>query len=281
MMKKFLTMLSLPTTEQLGSQMWHFSALCSISRRTGHRIVFFEEHSQTGRGLRLHKNFDGLPFEIISVNSLVDAERVYSIFELNKQVAVESAVFKLNPSLSYDFRGLFSSYKYWWPIREEIKRMYKFRPDVLEMARSVVGGVQRDGREVVALHVRRTDYLNGFFVNLNRDYFDAAFGHFDNSRVTYLVFSDDLPWCEEMFKDKGNIEFSVGNDAIVDMCAMSLCDHNIIANSSFSFWGAFLNRNPGKKLIGPARTLKSDSIIPHLNYCWLPDEFILTDAGNV
>lgn len=280
-MKKFLTMMALPITEQLGSQMWHFAALSHIAARSGHRVVFFEEHCHTGKGLRLDQNFQGLPLERVSVNDLPEAERTYNIYPVSKAVAVDSNVFKLDPSRNYDFQGLFSSYKYWWPAREKVRAMYRFSSDVLERARAVVGPVRRDGREVVALHVRRTDYLNGLFVNVTRDYFDAAFREFDDRKVTYLVFSDDMAWCRDAFADKDNIAFAENNDAIVDMCAMSLCDHNITANSSFSFWGAFLNANPGKKMIGPARTLKSDQMIPFLNYCWLPDEFILVDDGNV
>jgi len=280
-MKKFLTMMGLPITEQLGSQMWHFAALSHIARRSGHRVVFFEEHCNTGRGLGLDRHFRDLPLERISVNDLPESERTYAVYPLNKAVAVESAVFKLDSAVNYDFQGLFSSYKYWWPSRDHVRRMYRFDPAVVERARAVVGPVRQDGREVVSLHVRRTDYINGLFVNVDRAYFDAAFREFDDRRTTYLVFSDDMAWCREAFADKDNVAFAPENDAVVDMCAMSLCDHNITANSSFSFWGAFLNEAPGKKMIAPARTLKSDLMIPHLNYCWLPDEFTLIDEGNV
>ncbi|UDF34036.1 UNVERIFIED_ORG: alpha-1,2-fucosyltransferase [Shinella sp. XGS7] len=279
--KKFISMMGMPVTEQLGSQMWHFAALSYIAHRTDHRVVFFQEHAQTGRGLRLHQNFDNLPFELISIADLGEGDQVYSIFPLNKQVAVESAVYQLNPGMNYDFQGLFSSYKYWWPWREQVRAMYQFRAPVLEQARAVVERARKPGRALVSLHVRRTDYLNGFFVNVNMDYFKAAFAQFEGQAVSYLVFSDDLPWCKEAFADLPHVEFAEGNEAIVDMCAMSLCDHNITANSSFSFWGAFLNANPGKRMVAPARTLKSDLMIPHLNYCWLPDDFILVDAGNV
>lgn len=280
-MKKFITMLGMPNTEQLGSQMSQFATLTHIANRSGHRVVFFEEHCQIGRGLRLHRNFDNLPFELISVNSLAPDDRTYSVFQLNWQIAVESAVFQLNPAQNYNFQGLFCSYKYWWPIREQVKRMYAFRPDVLERARDVVGPVRKPGREVVSVHVRRTDYLTGMNVNVNGDYFNAAFAQFDDSKMTYLVFSDDIAWCKEAFSNRTNLVFAEGNEPIIDMCAMSLCDHNISVNSTFSFWGAFLNKNPNKRMIAPARMMKQDTIISHMNYCYLPDEFLLIDAGNV
>ncbi len=279
--KKFISMMGMPLTEQLGSQMWHFAALSYIANRTDHRIVFFKEHINSGRGLRLHLNFDDLPFDLISVGDLGEGDQVFSIYPLNKQIAVESAVYQLDPGLNYDFQGLFLSYKYWWPWRDRVKAMYRFREPIVAQAKALVDRARKQGRDLVSLHVRRTDYLDGIHVNVNMDYYGAALAEFDPDRVSYLVFSDDIPWCKEAFAHLPHIEYSEGGEAIVDMCAMSLCDHNIIANSSFSFWGAFLNANPGKRMVAPARNLRSDLMVPHLNYCWLPDDFILVDAGNV
>ena len=118
-------------------------------------------------------------------------------------------------------------------------------------------------------------------INLTRDYYDAAFAEFDPAQVRFLVFSDDLAWCRETFANTPNLCFSDAPSPVVDLCAMSLCDHNIIANSSFSFWGAFLNRHAGKRVFCPAKTLKSDRAIPHLNHGWYPDEFTAIEAGNV
>ena len=81
------------------------------------------------------------------------------------------------------------------------------------------------------------------------------------------VFSDDINWCKTNLKFK-NMVFVEGNDDVEDLWLMSLCDHNIIANSSFSWWGAWLNINPNKKVISPKRwfgeqtNLSSDDIIP-------------------
>lgn len=280
-MKKYLTMVELPSTEQLGSQMWHFAALCHVASRTGHRIVFFEEYAHNGRGLRLHHHFKDLPFELISVNSLPESDSTVLIYPLNMKIAVESPVFQLSPEHNYNFRGLFINYRYWWPIREQVRRMYRFAPEVVERARATVEAVRKPGREIVSLHVRRTDYLNGMHVNLTRDYYLAAIQAIGQRPVTYLVFSDDMAWCRETFQGLPDMVFAEGAEGIVDMCAMSLCDHHIIANSSFSFWGAFLNPKPGKLAIAPARNLKADALFPHINYCWLPEEFQMIDVGNV
>lgn len=278
--KKYISMTGLNATENLGSQMWHFSSLYAISRRTGHQIFFFKELSDVGKGLQLHKNFSNLPFSIVSINDIPDAEKVHVVYPIPFNLAVDSNVFSLSDQLNYNFTGLFISYKYWYPIRQEIRRMYQFDPATLANAYSLVFSARRPGRQMVAVHVRRGDYINGIHVNLTIDYYKAAFSFFNDDEVDYLIFSDDMDWCRREFSGKNNVLFFEGGSPIVDMCSMSLCDHNIIANSSFSFWGAFLNKNHDKRVICPAKNLKNDNAIPFVNYAWYPDEFIGLDAGN-
>ena len=277
----YIAMTGLSLTENLGSQMWHFASLYAISRRTGHRIVFFREHADLGKGLRLHRHFAGLPFELVSIESLSEAERQHWVYPVPRDLLVDSGVFQLDPQRNYNFTGLFSSYRYWYPRRVEVAQLYRFDDATLAQAGAMVARAGLGGRQVVAVHVRRDDYLNAIFINLTRDYYDAAFAEFDPAQVRFLVFSDDLAWCRETFANTPNLCFSDAPSPVVDMCAMSLCDHNIIANSSFSFWGAFLNRHAGKRVFCPAKTLKSDRAIPHLNHGWYPDEFTAIEAGNV
>ena len=281
MSQNYIAMTGLSLTENLGSQMWHFAALYAVSRRTGHRIVFFREHADLGKGLRLHRHFSGLPFDLVSIDSLSDAERAHWVYPVPRDLLVDSAVFKLDAARNYNFTGLFSSYRYWYPCRAEVAQLYRFDEATRALASAMVARAGQGGRQVVAVHVRRDDYLNAIFINLNRDYYDAAFAEFDPAQVNFLVFSDDLAWCREAFSDLSNLHFSDAPSPVVDMCAMSLCHHNIIANSSFSFWGAFLNRHAGKRVFCPAKTLKSDRAIPHLNHGWYPDEFTAIEAGNV
>jgi len=105
----------------------------------------------------------------------------------------------------------------------------------------------------VSIHIRRTDYLtsNGFHPIQNISYYEEALkiiGDYDN----LLIFSDDIKWCKENLNFK-NQRFIENNTSLVDLWLMSLCKHNIIANSSFSWWGAWLNNNKNKKVIRPSR----------------------------
>jgi hypothetical protein len=68
----------------------------------------------------------------------------------------------------------------------------------------------------------------------------------------FIVFSDDPDWCRNTFTGDNYIVSDLNNSHI-ELCAMSLCDNHIIANSSFSWWGAWLNTNINKRVIAPSR----------------------------
>ena len=71
-----------------------------------------------------------------------------------------------------------------------------------------------------------------------------------------IIFSDDMTWCKQAFQ-LGNQRFSENERDFIDLYIMSMCGHNIICNSSFSWWGAWLNQNPDKKVIAPKQWFKS------------------------
>lgn len=99
----------------------------------------------------------------------------------------------------------------------------------------------------VGIHVRRGDYVNNsFYVDLTQtDYYQKAMAMFPDEQ--FLVFSDDIEWCkqQDIFK---NCSFSEGHDEITDMNMLASCKGVIMANSSFSWWGAYLSKG---KIIAP------------------------------
>jgi hypothetical protein len=105
----------------------------------------------------------------------------------------------------------------------------------------------------ISIHIRRTDYVtsNGFHPIQDIEYYQRGLeiiGEYHN----LLIFSDDIKWCKENLKFD-NMTFVEGNDDVEDIWLMSMCNHNIIANSSFSWWGAWLNGNKDKKIIAPEK----------------------------
>jgi hypothetical protein len=109
----------------------------------------------------------------------------------------------------------------------------------------------------VAIHVRRGDYVgNRFYVDIwNDGYYERAMELFPGE--SFLVFSDDIEWCKKqpIFE---KCEFSEGNDPVTDLNWMASCKGHIIANSSFSWWGAYLA--PYTKKVVVPRDWYSDGI---------------------
>ena len=104
--------------------------------------------------------------------------------------------------------------------------------------------------ESISLHIRRGDYtVNPNHPTQTVEYYDKALSNFD-SKIPVFVFSDDPSWCHEqkLFSDDRFL-ISDGNATEFDLCLMSLCTYHIIANSSFSWWGAWLAKS--KKIIAP------------------------------
>lgn len=112
---------------------------------------------------------------------------------------------------------------------------------------------------IVSIHIRRGDYLQlkDRFPPVSIGYITNAIEYFVALRFnTFLVFSDDVPWCRNSLPDKFShcsFLFSADQSPLDDLRLMSCCEHNIISNSTFSWWGAWLNQNPGKKVIAPGR----------------------------
>lgn len=135
----------------------------------------------------------------------------------------------------------------------------------------------------ISIHVRRGDYVNN---SLHGDicsltYYANAIKHFieKTSTPSFYIFSNDIRWCKEhlsKFLDEHTVTYVTGNstkNGYRDMQLMSLCKHNIIANSTFSWWAAYLNLNPEKTIVSPNKWFNSKDnqgdIIPN-NWIQLP-----------
>lgn len=112
----------------------------------------------------------------------------------------------------------------------------------------------------VGVHIRRASnpvnpkepayHENPFYVNLSdTDYYEQAMALFPGEK--FLVFSDDPEWCKEKFKDNPNVQVMEKGNEIEDFNLLASCKDQIIANSSFSWWAAYLNPNHSKKVIAP------------------------------
>ncbi len=114
-----------------------------------------------------------------------------------------------------------------------------------------VGLMGKTKIDMIAVHVRRGDYVgHKFYVDLMETrYYEKAMSLFPYS--DFLIFSDDIEWCKQQGIFFG-CEFSEGNDEIEDMNLMACCKGHIIANSSFSWWGAYISPC-SEKIVAPSK----------------------------
>ena len=122
-----------------------------------------------------------------------------------------------------------------------------------------------------SIHVRRGDYLNltKEYEQLDMNYYGGAMRITNSPR--YMIFSDDIGWCKTQFVGNQFI-FSEGKSEVEDLALMLSCEHNIIANSSFSWWGAWLNKNPSKIVVAPHSWF--GPALPHDTKDLLPETWI-------
>jgi hypothetical protein len=185
-------------------------------------------------------------------------ECTHTFQEVNGSCNYDPRVFEQPDGTSHD--GYFQSYRYLEDCTESLVQFLRF--NVSHRARSeaaLLAYRRRYGRPLVSLHVRRSDYVNpdaeDAWGNLATDgYYERAVEAIGDD-VTYLVFSDDLAWCRRFFELEC-VEF-VDYDHFASLCIMTGCDVNVVANSTFSWWGAYLN--PKADVYAPSRWWRAAS----------------------
>ena len=163
-----------------------------------------------------------------------------------------------------DFLGFFQTEKYFKHLRQELLREFTFRDSIGAYASRYVAAIraQVGKAPLVAVHVRRGDYLKKpeHARILTQAWYRNAMDMFATSRPVFLIFSDDPGWCAENLgglADRQAIRRLPWTLQVTtpdhwhDLAVMTLCDHFIIAGSSFSWWGAWLCRSADKIVVAP------------------------------
>ena len=179
---------------------------------------------------------------------------------VEREVSYKPEVFITDRYIYYD--GYWQSEKYFQSIDKEIREIFKFKVPLQEENLKIAEQMQAESS--VSIHIRRGDYvtnpssakLHGGVCDL--EYYKRAINLIKSriSNPSFYIFSDDKDWVKENIRIEGKLTYvnwNFGEDSYKDMQLMSLCKHNIIANSSFSWWGAWLNPNPDKIVIAPSK----------------------------
>lgn len=232
------------------------------------------------RGIAAHKNYDWLIPEPISYGDgnygLFDCFEMSSVDEKNfgfmSGNSVQTGCFHFNEEFynncpdNVNLHDYFQTEKYFENIKDVIRNDFTFKKEIVEPCLEIISELTNP----IFIHIRRGDYVNqpDNHPVCAISYYEKSLSLFDeNSNV--LVLSDDSEWCKSQILfnsdrfliSESNIKYqhtSDTNDGRVqslipyyDLCLMSMCSGGIIANSSLSWWGAWLIKNPTQPIVAP------------------------------
>jgi len=157
------------------------------------------------------------------------------------------------------YEGSWQNEKYFKEYEELIRKVFNFKQSLCEKNEEL--SIQIKNTESVSIHVRRGDYLTDptYQGVCDMPYYKNAIAYINKhiKNPHFFIFSNDAKWCEEnvatLCSQYTIIDWNGGNKSWADMQLMSLCEHNIIAHSSFSWWAAWLNNHDGKIVVSPKR----------------------------
>lgn len=185
-------------------------------------------------------------------------------------------VMNLDVSKDYYITGFFIDEMYYLNVMDEIKKALVF-PSITE-DRNIEYQNLICGSNSVSIHIRRGDYLSDLykdqFICLGKDYYDKAIQYIDEhvDNPVFFIFSDDEEFIRSEFsylENKVIVSGNNGKQSFRDMQLMSMCKHNIIANSTFSQWGAVLNKNEGHITVYPSQYLNGEDSEVKISDNWI------------
>jgi hypothetical protein len=259
----------------LGNQLFQFSAAYSLAKLKKTSLII-----NTSNYTSNIRRYELDVFENIHLKYNVHNERWspnktllrFLCYLYLKNVFREKHPFKydnsiLNCKRNTKLLGYFQSEKYFINDRDEILNLLNFPPIIDDDLRKLKSNICSENS--VSVHVRRGDYVsnpnaNAYHGIMPIKYYQKAMACINEevSNPSFYVFSDDPDWVASNFKFIPHyvlVDINKGRSSFRDLELMSCCKHNIIANSSFSWWGAWLNKNQNKLIIAPKKWVQKES----------------------
>tara|TARA_R110001592_G_C13072743_1_gene741931 strand:- start:345 stop:1238 length:894 start_codon:yes stop_codon:yes gene_type:complete len=270
---------------RLANQMFQYSTLFSIAHQNNYDFAIPSDNSKVIDSsynpiidkpdymyLQILECFQltgkVLPLSEIEYNSKYDHGRDYAKYS--------PEVFNISDGTS--IKGYFQSYKYFDSIAELIKKEFTFKPLIESKALHYINNLKKlhSVDTITGVHIRHGDVKSekgARLVLLNKEYYKKAMSKFASDSNLFLIFSDDVEWCRENL-DGNNVAYSTYSTyedmepkaEFMDLCCMTHCNNLIMACSSYSWWGAYLNKNNGNIVVpskwwGPQYSNRTESDI--------------------
>ena len=237
---------------RFGNQMFQYAALYSIAKRNGYKfgIAYQNKSDNPYLNMCLNEAFGNL--------TAADSSNHIPTRRVNEPD------FTFNPGLfgipdETDLMGYFQTEKYFKDYRNGLLKEFQFREPILEKA-TTIRSVTKE--PVISMHLRLGDYkkLVGRHPVMTLEYYQKALEKLPND-LLIIAFSDEPEEADKIFSSLGRKYFiPESEDQFTDMCTMTLCNYHVIANSSYSWWGAWLSDS--KHVVAPSNWFGDDDIMP-------------------
>lgn len=220
----------------------------------------------------------GWQYKFTKLKSLLNKKQkdyIISGLEIN---AYNDLIFRLNADEhSFYLDGLWQNMQYFIYGRDFVLSLFHYKLQYTKYEKEISQRISDTNS--VSIHLRRGDFVHSTLDICTKKYYDSAISMI-KSRVNnpqFFIFSDDMEYARQLFGNLENALFVRGNkeNAIYDMMLMSECKHNIISNSTFSFWASYLNINVNKIVLAPRYCVKNQLG----SYLFsLPEEYITIEV---
>lgn len=263
----------------LGNQLFQYAAGLMLAKKFNEELKLdvsgFEHpshmNSDTPRTYQL-KAF-AISGGVASKEEAMNARNPYGILSrlwrfFNQRILKRNVYFDYHPDFFNTYHGYVEGYFQSEKNFKEIENLVRKEFELKKEFESSLFLKEKEGilgKNCISVHIRRGDYVKdsktqNFHGNCSKEYYEKGMECIQSKveSPTFCFFSDDIEWTKKEFGEKEQYVF-ISNPELEDyeeMMLMSLCKHHIIANSSFSWWGAWLNQNPNKIVITPQKWLQ-------------------------
>lgn len=243
------------------------SAYKNYKLHNGYRLNLFNIEENMASIDELHE-YRGYNNKLCKILNKIGLYKKDSLYKEKERTIFDKNVFSLQNAY---LDGYWQNEKYFIGIRDIILEDFKTKKELTKRAKEYLYKIENT--QSISLHVRRGDYLKHPEIGvLSLEYYKNAVNYIltEVKNPIFYVFSNDLQWCLENFSFIENKVFVENTTEIDDITLMTKCKHNIVANSSFSWWGAWLNQNKNKMVIAPKKWMAKN---PN-NYKWIPKSWV-------
>ncbi len=280
-------MVTIRVSDGIGNQLFQYALGYALKKRINKAVAFDTSfynveglNGATKRDLLLN-NFNLTAIDTVSdtenripSNVVAKVQRFYQrrflpyykwSYIVERKLLYNPNILEIGNNVYLD--GYWHSYKYFEGLEHQLRPQLSLKAPLSTGAQQYSNQIQNQ-KNTVSIHIRRNDYIskyNSIFHNQDIAYYDAAIkyiaGNLKNGDITLIVFSDDIVWCEQNlnFAYKTIFVKDTQTNPCEDLVLMSYCEHNIIANSTFSWWGAFANKNSQKIVVAPKFWFKNQN----------------------